>query len=90
MSKNFPPMTLSEAQTFSVCESYKTFTICIFAGGGGPREMYWGYIIYDAAGNRAFFNRLPRAMWVGAVPIPYFWDVPEGMGHCRAILDRLN
>lgn len=88
MSKNFPPLTLSEAQVFSVCEVYKAFTICIFAAGGGTREMYWGYIIYDCFGDRAFFNRLPRAKWEGATPISYSWDVPEGMAYCRDIVDR--
>lgn len=80
MSKNFPPLTLVEAQTFSVCEFYKTFTICIYVG---PR---WAYIIYDAAGERLYFNALPRFSWQGSVATPYSWDVPDAIAYCQAFL----
>ena len=78
MTKNFPPLKLSDALPFSVCEGYKSFTICIYAGGNGY-SMYWCYIIYDDAGDRYHFN---------ALPLHEVWDVPDALVYCRGIVDR--
>lgn len=87
MIKIFPPLTLAEAQGFAVCEKYKTFIICVYLGGGGTRTMFWGYIIYDAAGDRYHFNELPTAKWDGSTVIAYSWDIPEALAYYRGIVD---
>ena len=87
MTKNFPPLKLIDALAFSVCESYKNFTICVYAGGNGY-SMYWCYIIYDSAGDRYHFNALPSASWQGSKPTENCWDVPDGLEYCRGIVDR--
>lgn len=50
--------------------------------------MYWGYIIYDAAGDRYHFNALPSASWKDSKPTENRWDVPDGLEYCRGIVDR--
>lgn len=87
MTKNFPPLKLTDALSFSVCEGYKSFTICVYAGGNGY-SMYWFYIIYDSQGDRYHFNALPSASWQGSLPTENCWDVPDGLEYCRGIIDR--
>jgi hypothetical protein len=76
---NFPPQRIEEARNFCCCSPYRNRQICIYAGGGSrtQHDMHWGYIIYDADGDRISYENLQNCL-----------DVDDGLRFCEALIDR--
>lgn len=75
----FPPERIEDALKFCCCFPYRDRQICIYVGGGSrtQHDMHWGYIIYDADGDRLSFNNLSNCL-----------DVDDGLRFCEALIDQ--